>query len=127
MESIASTAQGLAEGMFKILTSGVDVITASGQTLVDAMTRAAMIPYMMTQKIMARHERTASQQAGIEQAKKGGKYTGRKPIAVDTNTLRQVARELDEGLITIEEAMKRTNIPSRSTFYRKLKTQEIKL
>ena len=125
IESIASTAQGLAEGMFKILTSGANVVTASGQTLVDAVTRAAMIPYMVTQKIMARHERTASQQAGIEQAKREGKYTGRKPIAVDTNTLRQVARELDAGLITVEEAMKRTNIPSRSTFYRKLKTQQI--
>lgn len=121
IESIASTAQGLADGMFKILTSGVDVVTASGQSLVNSITRAAMIPYMVTQKIMARHEHTAIQQAGIEQAKREGKYTGRKPIAVDTNTLRQVARELDEGLITVEEAMKRTNIPSRSTFYRRLR------
>jgi DNA invertase Pin-like site-specific DNA recombinase len=86
------------------------------------MTRAAMIPYIVTQRIMSRRERIANQQAGIEQAKKEGKYAGRKPISVDENLLRQVARELDEGIITIDEAMKRTKIHSRSTFYRKLRT-----
>jgi len=85
------------------------------------MTRAAMIPYMVTQRIISRRERNANRQEGIKKAKKNGKYTGRKPIEVDENTLQQVAKELDEGLITVEEAMRRTKINSRSTFYRKLK------
>ena len=97
------------------------MVTQSGQVLVDAMTRAAMVPYMITQRIISRRERAANRQEGIEQAKKNGKYTGRKPIEVDENTLRQVAKELDEGLITVEEAMKRVKINSRSTFYRKLR------
>ena len=121
MESIADTTAGLTDGMFNIVTSGIDVVTASGQVLVDAMTRAAMIPYMVAQRIMSRRERISHQQAGIEQAKKDGKYAGRKPTPVDENVLRQVAKELDEGIITIEEAMKRTKINSRSTFYRKLR------
>ncbi len=121
METIADTTAGLTDGMFNIITSGIDVITESGQVLVDAMTRAAMIPYMVAQRIMARRERLSHQQAGIEQAKKNGKYAGRKPTPVDENVLRQVAKELDEGIITIEEAMKRTKINSRSTFYRKLR------
>ena len=121
MESIADTTAGLTDGMFNIVTSGIDVVTESGQVLVDAMTRAAMIPYMVAQRIMSRRERISHQQAGIEQAKKDGKYTGRKPTPVDENVLRQVAKELDEGIITIEEAMKRTKINSRSTFYRKLR------
>ena len=121
LEAIADTTAGLADGMFGIVTSGVDVITQSGQVLVDAMTRAAMIPYMITQRIISRRERNANRQEGIEKAKKNGKYTGRKPIEVDENSLRQVAKELDEGLITVEEAMRRTKISSRSTFYRKLK------
>ena len=99
----------------------IDVVTEGGQILVDSMTRAAMIPYIVTQRIMSRRERIANQQAGIEQAKKEGKYAGRKPISVDENLLRQVAREFDEGIITIDEAMKRTKIHSRSTFYRKLR------
>lgn len=121
MESIADTTAGLTDGMFNIVTSGIDVVTESGQVLVDAMTRAAMIPYMVAQRIMSRRERISHQQAGIEQAKKDGKYAGRKPTPVDENVLRQVAKELDEGIITVEEAMKRTKINSRSTFYRKLR------
>ena len=121
LETIADTTAGLADGMFSIVAGGVDVITQSGQVLVDAMTRAAMVPYMITQRIISRRERAVNRQEGIEQAKKNGKYTGRKPIEVDENTLRQVAKELDEGLITVEEAMKRVKINSRSTFYRKLR------
>ena len=121
LETIADTTAGLADGMFTIVAGGVDVITQSGQVLVDAMTRAAMVPYMITQRIISRRERAANRQEGIEQAKKNGKYTGRKPIEVDENALRQVAKELDEGLITVEEAMKRVKINSRSTFYRKIK------
>ena len=121
MESIADTTAGLTDGMFNIVTSGIDVVTESGQVLVDATTRAAMIPYMVAQRIMSRRERISLQQAGIEQAKKDGKYAGRKPTPVDENVLRQVAKELEEGIITIEEAMKRTKINSRSTFYRKLR------
>ena len=121
MESIADTTAGLTDGMFNIVTSGIDVVTESGQVLVDSMTRAAMIPYMVAQRIMSRRERISLQQAGIEQAKKDGKYAGRKPTPVDENVLRHVAKELDEGIITVEEAMKRTKINSRSTFYRKLR------
>ena len=121
VESIADTTAGLTDGMFNIVTSGIDVVTESGQVLVDAMTRAAMIPYMVAQRIMSRRERISHQQAGIEQAKKDGKYAGRKPTPVDENVLRQVAKELDKGIITVEEAMKRTKINSRSTFYRKLR------
>ena len=121
LETIADTTAGLADGMFSIVAGGVDVITQSGQVLVDAMTRAAMVPYMITQRIISRRERATNRQEGIEQAKKKGKYTGRKPIEVDENALRQVARELDEGLITVEEAMKRVKINSRSTFYRKMR------
>ena len=122
LETIADTTAGLADGMFSIVASGVDVITQSGQVLVDAMTRAAMVPYMITQRIISRRERAANRQEGIKQAKINGKYTGRKPIEVDENALRQVSKELDEGLITVEEAMNRVKIKSRSTFYRKMKT-----
>ena len=121
IENIADTTAGLADGMFHILVSGIDVVTQEGRVLVDMTTRSAMIPYMMAQRLMAYHEKIANLRVGIEQAKKEGKYTGRKPIEVDETMLRQIAKELDEGLITVEEAMKRTKINSRSTFYRKLR------
>lgn len=121
MESISDTTAGLTDTMFSIVVGGVDVVTQSGQVLVDAMTRAAMVPYMITQRIMSRREWAANRVEGIKQAKKNGKYTGRKPIEVDENLLFQIAGELDSGLICVEEAMKRVKINSRSTFYRKLK------
>lgn len=121
MENIADTTAGLTDVMFNIITSGVDVVTQNGNVLVDSMTRAEMISYMVTHRAMTYRERLANRQEGIEKAKKDGKYTGRKPIEVDENILRQVVKELDEGIISVEEAMKRTKINSRSTFYRKVR------
>lgn len=122
MEAIADTTAGFTDGVFMAITNGIDIMTQRGQVLIDSMTRAAMVPIVVTQRIINRRERQINQQEGIEQAKKKGRYTGRKPIEVDENLLRQVAKELDEDVITVEEAMKRLKITSRSTFYRKLKT-----
>lgn len=121
MESIADTTAGFTDGIFTIVTNGVDIISQSGQVLVDAMTRAAMVPIVVTQRMITRREHAANRREGIEQAKKDGKYTGRKPIEVDEKVLRQVNQELKDGLITVEEAMRRTKIGSKSTFYRKIR------
>lgn len=121
MESIADTTAGFVDGIFTVITNGVDIIDQSGQILVDTMTRAAMVPIVVTQRIIARREHALHRRTGIEQAKKEGKYTGRKPIEVDEKVLRQVNQELKAGLITVEEAMKRTKIASKSTFYRKVR------
>ena len=121
MEAIADTAAGFAEGIFTVVTNGVDIISQNGQVLVDTTTRAAMVPIVVTQRLITRREHAAHRRDGIERAKKDGRYTGRKPIEVDEKVLRQVNRELKDGLITLEEAMRRTKIGSKSTFYRKLR------
>lgn len=121
MEAIADTTAGFAEGIFSIVTNGVDIINQSGQVFVDAATRAAMVPIVVTQRMITRHEHAANRREGIEQAKKNGKYTGRRPIEVDEEVLRQVNQELKDGLITVEKAMKRMKIGSKSTFYRKIR------
>ena len=121
METIGDTTAGFIDGIFTIATNGVDIISQSGQILVDAMTRAAMVPIVVTQRMITRREHAANRRDGIEQAKKNGKYTGRKPIDVDEKVLRQVNQELKDGLITVEEAMRRTKIGSKSTFYRKVR------
>ena len=121
MDSLADTTTGLTDRMFNIILNGVDVVTHEGDVIVDRNTRAVMVPYMITVRFLSWREHMEKQRAGIERAKENGKYAGRKPIEVDKVILRQVAKEMEEGLITVEEAMKRTNIGSRSTFYRKLK------
>ncbi len=121
MELISDTTAGFTDGIFEIVTRGVDIIDQNGQILVDTMTRSAMVPIVVTQRMIARREHAVNRKEGIEQAKKDGKYTGRKPIEVDEKVLRQVNQELKAGLITIEEAMRRTKIGSKSTFYRKVR------
>ena len=68
-----------------------------------------------------RKEHASNRRDGIEKAKSKGKYNGRKPIEVDEKVLRQVVDEMEKGLITVEEAMQRTKIPSKSTYYRKVR------
>ena len=121
MEAIANTVAGFTDEIFTAVTNGVDIINQSGQVLIDAMTRAAVVPIVVTQRIITRREHEERRREGIEQAKKSGKYTGRKPIEVDEKVLRQVNKELKEGLISVEEAMRRTKINSKSTFYRKVR------
>ena len=121
LEAIADTASGVSDSIFTVVTNGVDVISQSGQVLVGIVTRAAMVSVMVTQRILARREYLARRRDGIERAKKDGKYTGRRPIEVDETVLRQVNRELKEGLISVEEAMRRVKIGSKSTFYRKIR------
>ena len=121
MEAIADTTAGFADEIFTVITNGVDIISESGQMLVDITTRSSMIPIIIAQKIIAQREYAKNRRSGIEQAKKQGKYTGRKPIEVDEKVLRQVNQELKAGLISVEEAMKRTKIGSKSTFYRKVR------
>lgn len=121
MEAIADTTAGFADRIFTVVTNGVDLVSSSGQVLVDSQTRAVMVPIVVTQRMITRREQADNRRDGIEQAKKDGKYTGRKPIEVDEEVLRQVKQELKEKLITVEEAMRRTKIGSKSTFYRKLK------
>lgn len=121
IEAIADTTVGFADRIFTAVTNGVDLVTSSEQVLIDLERRAVMVPIVVTQKMITRREQIENRRDGIERAKKDGKYTGRKPIEVDKEVLLQVKEELKEKLITVEEAMRRTKIASKSTFYRKLK------
>ena len=124
LESIADTNAAYSDGIFKALTTGVDILNQRGEILVDINTRSSMIPIVVTQRIITHREHTSNRKEGIEKAKKEGRYTGRKPIEVDEKVLKQVSDELKAGLISVEEAMKRTKIGSKSTFYRKVRTLE---
>lgn len=121
LETFADTASGFADGIFMALTSGVDVVNSNGQILMDASTRRAMASFVVAQRIIMRKEHASNRRDGIEKAKSKGKYNGRKPIEVDEKVLRQVVDEMEKGLITVEEAMQRTKIPSKSTYYRKVR------
>lgn len=64
------------------------------------------------------------QEQGIRRAKEAGKYPGRSRISVDPLLLKQIARQFQAGEISEEEALKTLHI-SRSTFYRRLREQNL--
>lgn len=121
ISEIAHTTAGYSEAIFCAATRGIDIISSDGQLVIDAVARQSLVPIVVAQKILEYTEHKKSRKAGIERAKKDGKYAGRKPISVDEKVLCQVAKEIKEGLITVEEAMRRTKINSKSTFYRKIR------
>ncbi len=122
LDTFASTTAEFSNAVFTAVTNGIDIVADSGQVLIDSMARGVMVSMELSKRMLQRREQATRQQEGIERARREGKYLGRKPIAVDEEVLRQVATELEEGLITVEDAMERTKISSRSTFYRKLRS-----
>lgn len=122
LESLAKTKSEFTKVIFSVVTNGVNVVDRNGKPLIDLVARASLVPIVMAQKNLSQNNYNESRKAGIEFAKKEGKYTGRKPIEVDKEILQQVKYELDEGFISVKEAMKRVKINSKSTFYRKLKS-----
>lgn len=124
LEKIADTTTGFEDRIFTAVTNGVDIVSQNSDVLVGMMVRSAMVSVAVTQRILERREYASKRRVGIEQAKKNGKYTGRKPIEVDEKVLYQANKELKAGLISVEEAMRRTKIGSKSTFYRKVRALE---
>ena len=124
LETIADTTAGFEDSIFTAVTNGVDIVSQNSDVLVGMMVRSAMVSVAVTQRILERREYASKRRVGIEQAKKNGKYTGRKPIEVDEKVLYQANKELKAGLISVEEAMRRTKIGSKSTFYRKVRALE---
>lgn len=59
------------------------------------------------------------QKEGIAAAKEEGKYTGRKPIEIDTDLLKEVHTKWYKDEITTKHAIKTLGV-SRNTFYRRM-------
>ena len=118
---LGQTLAGYTDAIFYAATKGIDIESNDGELLIDREARQSIVPIVVAQKIIEYNQHKNNRRLGIDKAKKDGKYSGRKPIAVDEEVLRQVDKEIKNGLITVEEAMRRTRINSKSTFYRKLR------
>ena len=80
-----------------------------------------LLKLLMVQETLEVKQTKLRHQEGVIRAKKDGKYGGRKKIAVDKNLLKQIAKDFEKQKITEAEAMRRSGISSRSTFYRRLR------
>ena len=68
-------------------------------------------------------ESKENRRAGIEKARREGKYRGRKPIAIDRQEFDAVVSLWQKGEITARQAMSRLELKP-NTFYRRLKERE---
>lgn len=118
---LQSSNSKLVEDMYALLQSGVQVFIRSENRYIDYNERRTML-YLLRNMLecIDRNNRTRREE-GIEEAKRNGRYTGRKPIEVDEQILKQVAIAFLNNRISERQAMSRLGINSRSTFYRKIR------
>ncbi len=124
IEDFGNTVTGFSKELYDVLIKGVDIIDDEGGVLVEALQRDSLIRLLRYQQLLDKKNRANMQQIGINKAKENGVYKGRKPINVDAHVLEQTVYEFKQGIISLDEAMKRTKIGSKSTFYRKIKQIE---
>lgn len=82
--------------------------------------RKQMHGILMKIYVKAIKDLKAKQKAGIDRAKKEGKYKGRTPIKIDIVKMDEVFSKFNKGMISEVEAIERLGV-SKSTFYRRLK------
>jgi len=121
LQNIASTNHKLRQCLLHILRSGAKIWDESEEReLSEEECNLLLKLFILQENLEVAHNRKR-QRDGVVQAKREGKFVGRKKIVVDPNLLRQIADDFYSRKITESEAMKRAKITSRSTFYRRLK------
>ena len=121
--SICNTNGKMIEKTFILLQSGAKIFIRDENRFLNDEERKNML-YLLMNMLSCQDRNTFTNRAnGINIAKLNGKYSGRKPIAVDSNTLNQVRYEFNNKIISEKEAMEKLGISSRSTFYRKIKNK----
>lgn len=120
-QSVASTNHQLRRNLLQILRSGAQIWDESEKHQLSEEACSLLLNLLMLQESMESKQKKQRHQDGVNRAKSDGKYVGRKRISVDKNLFRQVAEDFRAHKITEEEAMTRSGIASRSTFYRRLK------
>lgn len=109
----------------KVMCSMLIEICKGNDLLVDGVkitdeNRKEMHSVLMTIYEKVIRDVKSRQQAGINKAKKEGKYKGRVPIEIDVVKMDEVFSKFNKRMISEAEAIKRLGV-SKSTFYRRLK------
>ena len=120
LSEVSGSNVGLIRNIYQILQSGVKVFITSEHRYLSEDERSIMLYLLKNMITTVDNNNRTNRQKGRNQAKKSGKYTGRKPIEVSDKILKQVANDFHTGTISEQEALEKLSI-SRSTFYRKIK------
>ncbi len=121
LSDMESSNAKLIEDLFSLLHSGVQIYIRSENRYIDDNERRTML-YLLRNMLECIDRNNRNKRVeGIAVAKQNGKYTGRKPIEVDEELLKQIAITFLNNRISEQDAMVRLGINSRSTFYRKIR------
>ena len=111
----------IVEDMFRLLQSGVQIYIISEDRYLGYDERRTMLYLLRNMLECIDRNNRLRREEGIEEAKRNGRYAGRKPIELDDQLLKQVAIAFLNNRISEQEAMQRLGINSRSTFYRRIR------
>ena len=121
LRDVASSNVDFRRSMLHILASGAEIELTGEKRSLSNEERCTMLRLLLLQEGLDKSYRHKQRRAGIDAAKEAGKYTGRKRIPVDNELLEQIAASHAQGKVSTADAMKSLGIPSRSTFYRRLR------
>lgn len=122
LSDIQSSNAKLVEDLFCLLHSGVQIFIRSESRYIDDNERRTMLYLLKNMLECIDRNNKKRREEGIEEAKKNKRYTGRKPIEIDEQLLKQVSIAFLNNSISEKEAMGKLGFNSRSTFYRRIKT-----
>ena len=111
----------IVEDMFRLLQSGVQIYIISEDRYLGYDERRTMLYLLRNMLECIDRNNRLRREEGIEEAKRNGRYAGRKPIELDDQLLKQVAIAFLNNRISEQEAIQRLGINSRSTFYRRIR------
>ena len=104
-----------------ILGSGAQLWDDSENRFISEDECCTLLKLLILKEEKRKQKIKVQQQCGIEAAKLKGRYKGRKKQEIDWHLFEKVSADFKSKAINEEEAMRRMNITSRSTFYRRLK------
>ncbi len=107
--------------MFRLLQSGAKIFIKSENRFLEMTERKIMLYLLENMRKRYEENNKNKRLVGIENAKLEGKYKGRKPIEIEEEYLKDIALDFINNKLTEKEAMKRLDLTSRATFYRKIK------
>lgn len=107
--------------MFRLLQSGAKIFIKSENRFLEMTERKIMLYLLENMRKRYEENNKNKRLVGIENAKLEGKYKGRKPIEIEEEYLKDIALDFINNRLTEKEAMKRLDLTSRATFYRKIK------
>ena len=120
---LARSTRDLLDIVEALKSKGVDFVSKKEAIDTSTPTGRLMLTIFAGLAQFEREVTLERQAEGIREAKKAGKYKGRKPIAVDAGKFRAMYADWKDGKITATAARKTLGM-SAPTFYRRVKDYE---